>query len=229
MDLIASNLANIKQSILAAQQRRVDSATDVKIIAVSKRQSVEKIQSAIEAGQVDFAESYLREALEKKNQIKAVVQWHFIGRLQSNKISAIAANFDYVHSVCNAKQALALAAARPAGAWPMKCFVQLNIAQEPSKAGVSPERLPELLQAIGNLKELDLQGLMSLPPRAIVYQDQLSYCKAVVTLQRQMKSLGFLLPELSLGTSHDYSAAVAAGSTMVRLGTCLFGERDNVI
>jgi PLP dependent protein len=229
VSLLASNLAHIKQEILATQQQLADSTREVKIIAVSKRQPVEKIQAAIEAGQMDFAESYLREALVKKSQLKSAVQWHFIGRLQSNKITAIAENFDCVHSISSIPQAQALAAARPEGMSPLKCFVQVNIEQESTKAGGLPDALPLLLETVVNVKELNLLGLMSLPPFASAYAEQLRYCQSVVTLQGEMQALGFVLPELSLGTSSDYHAAVMAGSTMVRLGTCLFGERDNLI
>jgi len=194
----------------------------VTLLAVSKGQSAAKIRDAAAAGQRAFGENYVQEALEKMQQVQGL-EWHLIGPLQSNKTRAAAEHFDWVQTVASEKIARRLSEQRPAGMRPLNVLVQVNVSGETSKSGVSRNEVFALSEKIISFKNLRLRGLMAIPepgaPRA-------RYAE-VKKLYDELKT-GFGFDTLSMGMSDDMELALAEGSTMVRIGTAIFGPREKV-
>ncbi len=213
----------------AAAQRAARTGTDhrVRLVAVSKRQSVDAIRALADLGQQDFGESYLQEAQEKQAALADLaLSWHFIGPIQSNKTRAIAAHFDWVHSVDRLKLVQRLGEQRDPALGPLNVLIQVNVDDEAGKSGVAPVDLPAIAAACAAQPTLRLQGLMCIPrPGNIAAFRQLAELNA--SLSEQLPELlAEPLPELSMGMSGDFEAAIAAGATMVRVGTALFGSRE---
>ena len=201
-------------------------ANSVELLLVSKAQPLEKIQAAYDAGQRKFGENYLQEALPKIEALeKLAIEWHFIGRLQSNKTTEIAEHFAWVHSVASLKIAQRLNAARPYHLPPLNICLQVNISHEASKAGVKEAEWFDLAAAIQPLKQLKLRGLMCVPENLVDFDSQFAAFKCVADLQQALIKQGFELDTLSMGMSQDFPAAIKAGSTLVRIGTAVFGPR----
>ncbi|MGE0485112.1 MAG: YggS family pyridoxal phosphate-dependent enzyme [Gammaproteobacteria bacterium] len=223
MSGVAERLAAVETAIAAAATRHGRRADAVRLVAVSKRQPAAAINEAWAAGQRRFGENYLQEALDKQDELAALdVEWHFIGAIQGNKTAAIAARFDWVHTVDRARIATRLNDQRPAGRPPLKVLLQVNISDEASKSGVLPADLPALVEHVRALPRLDLRGLMALPAPTVDPAAQRRAFAAVAALAR---ACGPGLDELSIGTSDDFDAAIAEGATLVRLGTAVFGPR----
>lgn len=201
----------------------------VHILAVSKGQPVEKIKRAYEAGLTSFGESYLQEALPKiKALAKLPVSWHFIGAIQSNKAKEIANYFSWVHSVCRLKIARLLNDERPPELPPLNVCVQINFGEEKQKSGIDPEQAHELIAAILTLPRLRLRGLMMIPPQSAEENQQYLYFARLKELFNLLNSsLPVKLDTLSIGMSSDWPAAICAGSTMIRIGQAIFGERHS--
>ncbi|GAB1255682.1 YggS family pyridoxal phosphate-dependent enzyme [Aurantivibrio plasticivorans] len=202
----------------------------VQIIAVSKKQPAEKLREVYEAGQRQFGESYLQEALEKQLALADLdIEWHFIGPIQSNKTQSIAQHFNWVHSVDREKIARRLNDQRPSELPPLNVCLQVNIDNEASKSGITPDQLIDLAERIVDLPHLRLRGLMAIPAPREDYQEQLTALMKVrdqfARLQQQLASPH--IDTLSMGMSGDLEAAIAAGATMVRVGTDIFGAREN--
>ena len=198
----------------------------VKLLAVSKKQSVALMKQAIALGQRRFGESYLQEALDKMAALSDYdLEWHFIGAIQSNKTKPIAQHFDWVHSVDRLKIAERLNEHRPPNAKPLNVLIQVNISHEASKAGIHENELIALTQAIQGLPHLCLRGLMAFPAKTDDFDEQRVAFAKVKTLLDACNQQGLNLDTLSMGTSNDFEAAIAEGATLVRLGTTLFGER----
>jgi pyridoxal phosphate enzyme (YggS family) len=199
------------------------------LLAVSKKHPAEAIAELVSAGQTRFGESYLQEALEKQQQLaKLPIEWHFIGPVQSNKTRDIANHFTWVHSVDRLKIARRLNDQLEPGRPPLNICVQVNIDDEPSKAGASPQDVPELCDAIRALPNLTLRGLMCLPRKRDSLAEQRQPFARLGQLQQTLQEKGFdTLDTLSMGNSGDFEAAIAEGSTIVRIGTALFGPREN--
>lgn len=215
-------LQDIRAHALAASR----AADSVSLLAVSKRQTTDAIRQLAQCGQRAFGENYAQEAIDKIVALEDLaLQWHFIGPLQSNKAAVVAEKFDWVHSVDRKKIAQKLNDARPASLSPLNVCIQVNISGESSKNGVAPAQLAELVACISDFGKLKLRGLMALPaPTPDVYQQR----KAFAALRElSISVLGKPIDTLSMGTSSDYPAAIAEGATMVRLGTALFGPREN--
>lgn len=223
---ISDNLQRVLQNIIAAESRFARAPGSVKLVAVSKTQPIERIQEAVAAGQLDFGENYVQEALPK---IRALtdqhINWHFIGALQSNKTKLIAQHFAWVHSVDNLLHAERLSAQRPANLPPLHICLQVNVDNESTKAGVSLAELPPLAHAVAKLPNLLLRGLMAVPAtREDFSAQQEPFVKLRLVLQELYKQ-GLQLDTLSMGMSNDYVAAIAEGATIVRIGTAIFGQR----
>ncbi len=198
----------------------------VTLLAVSKGQSVTHIRAAMDLGLTEFGENYVDEALPKIRQLAgSAARWHFIGRLQGNKTRAVAENFAWVHGVDRLRIAERLSAQRPFHAPPLNVCAQVHVAADPAKGGVAPGELVPLLQAIAALPRLNLRGLMCMLPYGIGPAEQRATFMQVAELARQARAAGLVLDTLSMGMSADFEAAIAAGATMVRIGTALFGER----
>lgn len=223
MSTIAENIAKVGARIReAAQASRRDYAA-IGLLAVSKTKPAAAIRQAHAAGLRDFGENYLQEALEKQAELADLpLIWHFIGPIQSNKTRPIAEHFAWVHSVDRLKVAERLSAQRPPQLPPLNVCLQVNVSAEASKAGCSPQELPALAQAVSQLPQLKLRGLMCIPEPT---EDPAAQHAAFARLRQLRDSLGLDLDTLSMGMSHDLEAAIAEGATWVRIGTALFGAR----
>ena len=221
MTNIANNLALIQRRITLACQACHREPNSVQLLAVSKTKPAVSIKAAYTAGQRDFGENYLQEALEKQQQLKDLdINWHFIGPIQSNKTRAIAENFNWAHSVDRFKIAQRLNDQRPKHLTPINMCIQVNIDNEATKSGVSLLELPQLLEDIHKLPNIRLRGLMAIP--SVTNDHQHSQC----SFTKLAQALPNDLDTLSMGMSGDLEAAIAAGSTIVRVGTDIFGARE---
>ena len=227
MTAIATRLESVHQRIhnAATTYGRPDNA--VQLLAVSKTRPAEDIRAALEAGQHCFGESYLQEAIEKIQQLSGTqAQWHFIGRIQSNKTKVIAEHFDWVHGLCSLKHAQRLNDQRPDNMPPLNVCLQINLSKETSKAGIAPEDSDELARLIHNLPRLHLQGLMTLPAPAETLEQQRQPFQQLRELRDKIRTHELPLDTLSMGMSADLEAAIAEGATIVRVGTAIFGPRN---
>ncbi len=225
-DDIQKAIQATRTKIADFQQQYPDAAPEVTLLAVSKTKPVELIRAAMQAGQQDFGENYLDEALLKIETIgRDACTWHFIGQIQSNKTAAIAAGFDWVHGIDRQKIAKRLAAQRPDSLPPLNCCIQLNIDSEDTKAGVQPGELPDLCAQIAELPQLKLRGLMCIPAPRTELNEQRALFHQVTTALNDLQTRYPQLDTLSMGMSGDLEAAIAEGSTLVRIGTALFGAR----
>ena len=211
MTTIGENLQQVR-ALLA-------SSPGVTLLAVSKSQPAEAIREAVSAGQKAFGENYVQEAIEKMNALPSL-EWHLIGPLQSNKTRLVAERFDWVQTVASEKIARRLAEQRPAGRAPLNVLVQVNASGEASKSGVRPDEVQALLEKIKSLKGICLRGLMAIPEPGA---DRARY-RSVKKLYDSLRT-EYGLDTLSLGMSDDMAVAIAEGSTMVRIGTAIFGAR----
>ena len=182
---------------------------------------------AHECGLSEFGENYLQEALEKIEELSDLeLSWHFIGPIQSNKTKLIAENFDWVHSVDRAKIARRLSEQRPTHLPPLQTCIQVNISREYSKSGVSLEELPFLAKELRRLPGITLRGLMAIPAEADDFEYQSGEFARLRTAMENLKDIVPEMDTLSMGMSRDMEAAIAEGSTMVRIGTDIFGPRN---
>jgi len=204
---------------LQAIRKRLGTVT---LLAVSKGQSIDKIRQASAAGQRAFGENYVQEALEKMQQVQGL-EWHLIGPLQSNKTRAAAEHFDWVQTVASEKIARRLSEQRPAGKAPLNVLIQVNASGEASKSGVSPSAAAALASSIASLKNLKLRGLMAIPEPGA---SRARYTEVKKLYDELKTEFGF--DTLSMGMSDDMELALAEGSTMVRIGTAIFGPRERV-
>ena len=224
MSTIANNIAKVATRIREAAQAVGRDPDAVGLLAVSKTQSAEAIREANAAGLVHFGENYLQEALEKQASLADLaLTWHFIGPIQSNKTKAIAAHFDWVHSVDRVKIAQRLSEQRPAQLPPLNVCLQVNVSGEASKSGCAPDEVEALANAVAALPGLRLRGLMAIPEPS---DDPAEQHAAFARLSKLQKQLDLELDTLSMGMSQDLEAAIAEGATWVRIGTALFGARD---
>lgn len=203
----------------------------VLLLAVSKTFGPDTVIEAAQAGQRAFGENYLQEALEKIVAVQAMqpdllLEWHFIGPIQSNKTRPIAEHFDWVHSVDREKIAQRLSEQRPAHLPPLNVCLQVNISGEESKSGAAPEQVPELARKIAGLPRLKLRGLMAIPEPAAEAEKQRAPLRQLRQLFDALRAQGLALDTLSMGMSADLEAAIAEGATIVRIGTAIFGKRD---
>jgi len=220
MATIAERLQAIKRRIASVSEGR-----EVVLVAISKAQPAAAIREAAAAGQTVFGESYLQEAVAKQDLLRDLpIQWHFVGPLQSNKTAAVARSFDWVHSVDRLKICQRLAAARPVGSAPINICLQVNISGEVSKGGVSHLELLDLAGQVAKLEGVRLRGLMAIPEPGdpVRVREQFD---AMKRLWDGVRATGIPLDTLSMGMSDDFELAIAAGSTMVRIGTSIFGAR----
>ncbi|QIM67207.1 YggS family pyridoxal phosphate enzyme [Mannheimia granulomatis] len=223
---ISENLAQIHQKI---QQFSSDyQRENVRLLAVSKTKPVAAIQEAIEAGQLAFGENYVQEAVEKIEFFtnRTDLEWHFIGPLQSNKTKLVAAHFDWIQTVDRLKIAERLNEQRPQHKAPLNVLIQINISDENSKSGIQPEEMLPLAQAISQLPNLKLRGLMAIPkPETEPTQQKVALRKMQQLFDRLQTEFDGI-DTLSMGMSDDMQSAIECGSTMVRIGTAIFGARD---
>jgi pyridoxal phosphate enzyme (YggS family) len=218
------NLAKTRARIAAAAAQFQRPAPC--LLAVSKEQTAADIRDVALAGQTDFGESYLQEALSKIGELADLpLVWHYIGQIQSNKTRPIATHFQWVHTVDRLKIAERLSEQRPLDALPLNICIQIKLADEPGKGGVTPDEALLLARSIARLPRLRLRGLMCIPPPNELFDPQLAYFQQCANLLASLNHQGLTLDTLSMGMSDDLEAAIAAGATIVRVGTAIFGER----
>ena len=224
---LAQRLAAVRARIAAAERQYQRSPGSVQLIAVSKTRPASDVQQVLREGQTCFGESYVQEAVEKIAALAGTaIEWHFIGPIQSNKTRAIAEHFAWVHSVDRLKIAQRLHDQRPAALPPLNICLQVNISRDPAKSGISPEELPELARAIAGLDRLRLRGLMTIPSYSEEFAQQRRPFHDLRVCLEDLHAQGFELDTLSMGMSDDMEAAIAEGATMVRIGTDIFGARE---
>ena len=226
MSPIGKNLSNVRERIAAAADKAGRPAQDVELLAVSKTRPAEEILEPFQQGQKGFGESYIQEAVEKIQRLSSYpIQWHFIGRIQSNKTRLIAEHFDWVHSITSEKQLRRLDQQRPERLKPLRICIQIKLNDEESKAGIDLSLAAELLACADELPNIEPMGLMTLPAPATDFNDQRRPFARLRQLRDQLRTASMPLPTLSMGMSGDLEAAIAEGATIVRIGTAIFGPR----
>jgi pyridoxal phosphate enzyme (YggS family) len=226
MNDLTAKLESINARIARACAKVQRPAGSVRILAVSKLQTASAIRLLHSAGQVAFAENYLQEALQKQAELQDLpLEWHFIGPVQSNKTQEISNHFNWVQSIDREKIALRLSRQRPPGAPRLNVCIQVNIDREAQKSGADPDDVLKLARLTSALPGLALRGLMAIPKAGNSPDRALESFQEVKRLFDQLKDEGLDVDTLSLGMSADLELAVMAGSTMVRIGTDLFGPR----
>jgi len=217
---VASRLQKINERVAAACARAGRAPGSVKILAVSKGQPIAKIREAFGCGQKYFAENYVQEAVEKLGQLQNLpAEWHFIGRIQSNKIKFLESKFTCIHSIDRVETAVALNSR--SAAKPQDIFLQYNVADEASKAGGGEREVEELARHAAEWPNLRVRGLMVMPPLFDDPEQARPFFKKARALAAKLR-----LNELSMGTSADFETAIEEGATWIRIGTQIFGERQ---
>ncbi len=224
---IVKNLEGVNARIQEACTAAGRAREEVELVAVSKRKPKEAIQEALEAGHLLMGENRVQEVMQKQPDLPSVLRWHLIGHLQSNKVKhALHCRFELIHSVDSVK--LLQAIDRQAGeeGWMQSILLQVNVAGDGAKFGFKPEEVPAALDVCNLCRNLDVQGLMTLPPLTQDPHDVAPYFAQLRELRDQCsEESGFELPHLSMGMSRDLEVAVQEGSTLVRVGTDIFGAR----
>ena len=226
MQSIAQQLNNVRESIHKLEQKYDREKASVRLLAVSKTRSSQEILEIAREGQKHFGENYQQEALIKINDLRDEdICWHFIGPLQSNKAKGVAENFDWIHSLDRLKLAQRLSRLRPASMPPINTCIQVNISEESTKSGVDAGQLFDFAAEVADLPGIKLRGLMALPAPVKELELQREQCSRLRELYEELGKQGHQLDTLSMGTTSDMEAAIAEGSTMVRIGTAIFGPR----
>ena len=226
MTTIPGNLQHVRARIATACQRAGRGVEEVTLLAVSKTFGADAVRAAAAAGQRAFGENYIQEGVEKIAALRDLgLTWHCIGTIQSNKTRLVAEHFDWVHTVDRLKIAERLSAQRPADRPPLNVCIQVNIDGGANKSGVAPGEALALARAVAALPQLKLRGLMSIPEIAPDFEAARAVHAGARALFDQLNADGLGLGTLSMGMSDGLEAAIAAGSTMVRVGTAIFGSR----
>jgi pyridoxal phosphate enzyme (YggS family) len=230
MSSISHNLQAVRERIGAAAHAVSRDVQEISLLAVSKTFGPEAVIEAAQLGQRAFGENYLQEALDKMAVVRAMrpdllLEWHFIGPIQSNKTRPIAEHFDWVHSIEREKIAQRLSQQRPAHLPPLNVCLQINISGEASKSGATLEEAERLARAVAGMPRLRLRGLMAIPEPAEDFERQRAPFRRLRELFDRLRAQGLALDTLSMGMSADLAAAIAEGATMVRIGTAIFGQR----
>ena len=227
MQNIEKNLNDIRAQIKAAATTSHRDSNDISLLAVSKRKPVEDIRQAYACGQRDFGENYIQEAQQKIEALSDLdIHWHFIAAIQSNKTRPIAEAFDWVHCIDRYKIAKRLSEQRPPAMSPLNVCIQVNVEQEASKSGVALDEVEALAEQIADLPNLRLRGLMAIPTPQHDYDAQRKPFAELRQALERLNERGLNCDTLSIGMTHDMTAAIAEGATLVRIGTAIFGERS---
>jgi len=230
MSSIPDNLQVVHAQIRNAAISAGRDPQSVTLLAVSKTFDADAVIAAAQVGQRAFGENYLQEALDKMAVVRhakpdLLLEWHFIGPIQSNKTRQIAENFDWVHSIEREKIAYRLSEQRPVHMAPLDVCIQVNVSGEASKSGVAPDQLVALAQAVATMPRLRLRGLMAIPePASTTLQQRLPF-RQLHQLNDDLRAQGLMVDTLSMGMSADMNAAIAEGASIVRVGTAIFGKR----
>ena len=226
MTTIADNLQSVRERIARACASAHRDVNEITLLAVSKTFGPEVVREAFAGRQTAFGENYIQEAVEKMALLRDLpVAWHCIGPIQSNKTRLVATYFDWAHTVDRLKTAQRLSEQRPEGLAPLQVCIQVNVDGGVTKAGASPAEVLALAREVALLPRLKLRGLMTLPEPATDFAAQKALHLRAKALFNDLRDAGLVLDTLSMGMTTDLEAAVAAGSTMVRVGTAIFGGR----
>jgi len=221
MTNIVRNLNLIRNNVKLTAQKYKRDFNEITLVAVSKSRSIEAIKDAVQCGQKDFGENRVQEAIVKIKELAPYnLTWHYLGRIQSNKTKLIAENFSWVHSLTKFKHAAYLNQYRPINLPLLNVCIQINISEETSKDGIDPTELVDLSTAIATLPRLKLRGLMAIPAPHKDFAIQLATFQKLASLAKPNQ-------DLSMGMSNDYVAAIAAGATIIRVGTAIFKKAMN--
>ncbi|WP_090132256.1 YggS family pyridoxal phosphate-dependent enzyme [Limnohabitans sp. Rim11] len=224
---VSANLAQVRKRIELACQAVGRASDTVKLLAVSKTMPAQAVREAYAAGQLAFGENYIQEGVDKIAALADLpLEWHCIGPIQSNKTKLVAENFAWVHSIDRLKIAERLSAQRPAHLTPLQVCLQVNVDGGSNKSGVAPEDLLALAQDVAKLPHLQLRGIMTIPEPAETEAEARAVHQQAKRLFDHLKTAGLTLDTLSMGMTADLEAAVAEGSTCVRVGTAIFGARQ---
>jgi pyridoxal phosphate enzyme (YggS family) len=227
MDQIRRNLEEIKRRIEDAARRAGRHPAEVRLVAVTKTVGLEHLKFAVAAGQTLFGENYIQEAKPKITSLGPGLTWHFIGHLQSNKAKAAVELFDLIQSVDRVSLAQALEQAAARRDKLQKILLQVNLAGEASKSGTAPEHAQDLLREISKMPHMRVLGLMTMPPWFDDPERVRPYFRALRELRDTLRGAHLAdLPELSMGMTGDFEAAISEGATLVRIGTAIFGQRS---
>lgn len=227
MTSIAANLQAVRARVTAAAEAAGRNPDGVRLLAVSKTWPADHVREAAAAGQIAFGENYVQEGVGKLAELSGMgLEWHFIGPLQSNKTRQVAETFDWVHSLEREKIARRLSEQRDANLPPLQVCIQVNVSGEASKSGVAPEQVSTLAQIVANLPRLTLRGLMCIPEPTADMALLRARFALLRGLREQLAADGIKLDTLSMGMSDDLETAIAEGSTLVRVGSAIFGARD---
>jgi hypothetical protein len=227
MTMIEINLQAVRGRIALACQAAGRDVSEVTLLAVSKTFGPDAVLAAHAAGQTAFGENYIQEAVEKITALRHLpLEWHCIGPIQSNKTRLVAEHFDWVHTVDRLKVAQRLSEQRPAHLAPLQVCIQVNVDGGDTKSGVTPDQALALAQQVAQLPRLQLRGIMSIPEPAPDFASACAVFAQVKAVFDDLNAHGLALDTLSLGMSADLEAAVQAGSTMVRVGSAIFGSRS---
>ncbi|HWV19022.1 MAG TPA: YggS family pyridoxal phosphate-dependent enzyme [Rhodocyclaceae bacterium] len=227
MTPIPANLQAVHARIAAACKAVGRAPQETRLLAVSKTWPADDVRAAAACGQRAFGENYVQEGLGKMEALADLdLEWHFIGPLQSNKTRQVAEHFAWVHTIDRLKIAERLSAQRPEHLPPLQVCVQVNVSGETSKSGVAPEEAVALAHAVASLPHLCLRGLMAVPEPSEDEAQLAAQFGILRELFEALQAAGLPVDTLSMGMSHDLESAVAAGATMVRVGTAIFGARS---
>ena len=227
MTEISERLLTIQNHISAAETKFGREPGSVELLAVSKRKPDQAVLSAHQAGQNAFGENHLQEAVAKIETLKGVsLEWHFIGPIQSNKTRPIARYFDWTHSIDRLKVAVRLNEQRDTAKKPLNVCIQVNVSDESTKSGVRLDDVADLAGAIADMPRLRLRGLMAIPRPETSFEAQRAPFRTLKEVLDSLNRTGYAMDTLSMGMTDDMEAAIAEGSTMVRIGTAIFGARD---
>jgi pyridoxal phosphate enzyme (YggS family) len=227
MGEIEKNLSRVRKRIEHAAAKVGRDPGEIKLMAVTKTVTVERIREAMAAGAMIFGENYVQEAREKIEEIgQAGIAWHLIGHLQTNKAKYAVRLFDLIHSVDSITVASDLDKRAAAEGKIVDCLIEVNLSHEASKFGIGKERAPELAHELKDMKNISLMGLMTMPPYADDPEAARPYFTSLRKLREEIEGKGIPLPELSMGMSIDFAVAIEEGATIVRIGRAIFGERS---
>jgi pyridoxal phosphate enzyme (YggS family) len=225
---VAANYRKVVERIQEAAARCGRDPQQIKLLAASKSQSVAQIRAAIEAGIRLFGENYVQEARAKRAAIQEAVEWHMIGHLQRNKVKATLDLFDLIESLDSVELAKELDKEGKKKERVVRAFVEVNVGGEETKSGIAKEKVPALIEEVGRLSYIRIEGLMAVPPFRENPEEVRPYFRALRELQMELGGLkmsNVSLKELSMGMTHDYTVAIEEGATLVRIGTAIFGPR----
>ena len=226
---LRARLADVRERLARAADRARRDPSTIRLVAVSKTFDADAVRAVAEAGQIDFGENKVQEALAKMDRTADLpIRWHLVGHLQSNKVNKAAGRFDVIHAVDSGDLAVKIEHAASAVNRRIDMLVQVDLADEPTKHGAHEETLAAIFDTARNYRAAQLKGLMLLPPAVDDPEDARPYFRALTAVRDRLLARGVdktMLTELSMGMSHDFEVAIEEGATLVRVGTAIFGRR----